>query len=160
MKQAENGELVIMAGGDETIFTRSKPILDILGKLSIRVGGIGAGNYAKLAVNTFLGIVTQGLSESVAFAMKNGIDASDFLNIINNGAMSNAYVKIKGEAILQNKYQAAFSLKHIVKDLRLASESGMDTPLGQTAYKTFLEAESEFGDEDIIAVFKDILRRK
>ncbi len=156
VKQAESGELVIMAGGEEEIFNKVKPILDYLGKLSIRVGDTGAGNVAKLAVNTLLGIISQGLSESVIFAHNNGIETQDFLNIINNGAMSSAYLKIKGDAILQNRFEAAFALKHIVKDLRLAHESGLSTPLGETAYKTFKEAEPEFGEEDIISIIKEI----
>lgn len=156
VKQAESGELVIMAGGDEVIFNRVKPILDNLGKLTIRVGDTGSGNAAKLAVNTFLGIISQGLSESVIFARNNGIEISDLLNIINNSALGSTYIKIKGDAILQKRYQAAFALKHIVKDLRLARESGLNTPLGETAYNSFKEAESEFGEEDIIAIIKKI----
>ena len=65
VKQAESGELVIMAGGEEDVFNEVKPLLDQLGKLAIRVGDTGAGNLAKLAVNTLLGIISQGLSESV-----------------------------------------------------------------------------------------------
>jgi len=92
----------------------------------------------------------------VLFAQSNGIESGDLLNIINNSAMGNVYMKIKGEAILENKFQAAFALKHIAKDLRLAKQSGLNSPLGDTIYKTFLEAEKEFGDEDIIAVIKKL----
>ena len=156
VKQAESGELVIMAGGDEVIFNKAKPLLDNLGKLTIRVGDIGSGNAAKLAVNTLLGIISQGLSESVIFARNNGIEIQDLLNIINNSALGSTYIKIKGDAILQNRFQAAFALKHIVKDLNLARESGLNTPLGETAYLTFKKAESEYGEEDIIAIIKKI----
>ena len=159
VKQAESGELVIMTGGEDIIFNKVKPVLDHMGKLTIRVGNTGSGNAAKLAVNTLLGIISQGLAESVIFARENGIDTQDFLNIINNGAMSSAYLKIKGDAILQDRFQAAFALKHIVKDLRLAKESGLKTPLGETAYKTYKEAESAFGEEDIIAVIKEISKK-
>jgi 3-hydroxyisobutyrate dehydrogenase len=158
LKQAENGELVIMAGGEEDVFNKVKPIFGILGKLSLRVGNTGAGNMAKLAVNAFLGIMTLGLSESIVYAKRNGIDTHDLLNIINSGAMGNAYVKIKGDAILQEKFLPAFTLKHIVKDLRLASESGFQSPLGKTALETFQKAESEFGEEDIISIVKYISR--
>jgi 3-hydroxyisobutyrate dehydrogenase len=156
VRQAESGELVIMVGGEDVIFYKVKPVLEQMGKLTIRVGSTGSGNVAKLAVNTLLGIISQGLSESVIFARNNGIETQDFLNIINNGAMSSAYLKIKGDAILQNRFQAAFALKHIVKDLRLARESGLNTPLGETAYKTFKEAEGEFGEEDIISIIKEL----
>jgi 3-hydroxyisobutyrate dehydrogenase len=158
VKQAESGELVIMAGGEESVFHRVKPVLDKMGKLCIRVGETGKGNITKLAVNTLLGIITQGLSESIVYARNNGIDTHDLLSIINNSAMSNAYVKIKGDLVLEDKYLPAFALKHIVKDLRLARESGLKTPLGEAAYKTFLDAQSEFGEEDIISIIKEIER--
>ena len=156
VKQAESGELVVMVGGEEAVFQQVKPILDQLGKLSIHVGEYGAGNITKLAVNTLLGIISQGLSEVIIFARDNGIETQDLLNVIHNSAMGNVYMKIKGNAILQNNFQAAFALKHIAKDLRLAKESGLNTPLGETAYKTFQEAETDFGEEDIIAVIKKI----
>lgn len=156
VKQAESGELVVMVGGEEAVFQQVKPILDQLGKLAIRVGDYGAGNSTKLAVNTLLAIISQGLSETIIFARDNGIETQDLLNVIHNSAMGNVYMKIKGDAILQNNYQAAFALKHIAKDLRLAKESGLNTPLGETAYKTFQEAETDFGEEDIIAIIKEI----
>ena len=156
VKQAEAGLLVVMVGGEEAVFEHAKPVLDHLSKLTIRVGNNGAGNSAKLAVNALLGIMSQGLAEVVLFAQSNGIESGDLLNIINNSAMGNVYMKIKGEAILENKFQAAFALKHIAKDLRLAKQSGLNSPLGDTIYKTFLEAEKEFGDEDIIAVIKKL----
>jgi len=148
-----------MAGGDEEVFLKVKPILDHLSKLTLRVGSSGAGNSAKLAVNTLLGIMSQGLAEVVLFAQHNGIETEDLLNIISNSAMGNVYMKIKGEAILNNNFQAAFALKHIAKDLRLAKQSGLHSPLGETIYKTFQEAEADYGEEDIISVIK-LLEKK
>jgi len=156
VKQAETGTLVVMAGGEEDVFEKVKPVLDLLSKLAIRVGGHGAGNSAKLAANTLLGIMSQGLAEVILFAQENYIRPEDMLNIINNSAMGNTYMKIKGEAILQNNYRPAFALKHIAKDLRLAKQSGLNSPLGETVYKTFQEAEGEFGEQDIIAIIKKI----
>ena len=160
VKQAETGTLVVMVGGDEDVYQKVKPVLDHLSKLTIRVGNTGAGNDAKLAVNTLLAIMSQGLAEVVLFAKENDIDTGDLLNIISHSAMGNVYMKIKGEAIFQNNYQAAFALKHIAKDLRLAKQSGLKSPLGETVLKTFQDAEREFGDEDIIAVIKMLERGK
>jgi len=53
VKQAETGTLVVMAGGEEDVFLKVKPILEQLSKLAIRVGNTGAGNKAKLAVDYF-----------------------------------------------------------------------------------------------------------
>jgi len=90
----------------------------------------------------------------VIFAENNGLDAGDLLGVIRNSAIGSIYMKIKGDAILENNYQAAFALKHIAKDLRLARDAGLNTPLGITALETFQKAEPEFAEQDIIAIIK------
>ncbi|ASU33053.1 NAD(P)-dependent oxidoreductase [Mucilaginibacter xinganensis] len=154
VKQAEDGTLVIMVGGEEAIFEKAKPVLEKIGKLVMRVGDTGAGNTAKLVINTLLGIHAQGLAEAVLFAQQNGIEALPLLTLLNNGALSSPFLKIKGDAIVNDSYSAAFALKHIAKDLRLAKDLGLSTPLGEAAYETFQQAEPALGDEDIIAVIK------
>jgi 3-hydroxyisobutyrate dehydrogenase len=154
VKQAEEGQLVIMAGGEESVFEQVKPVLLCLGKLALRVGDVGAGNTAKLAINTLLGFHAQGLAEATVFARKNGVAEKDLFTLINNSALGNVFAKIKGDAILQQNYQAAFALKHIAKDLRLAREEGLDTPLGEVVYESFQRAEPAHGEEDIIAILK------
>jgi 3-hydroxyisobutyrate dehydrogenase len=156
VKQAEEGQLVIMVGGDETIFERVKPIFEYLGRLTMLVGGTGAGNTAKLAINTLLAIHAQGLAEAVIFARQTGISAANLITLINNSALGSVFIKIKGEAILQNNYKAAFALKHIAKDLRLAKDKGLATPLGEVVIKTFQDAEPLLGEKDIIAIIKQI----
>jgi 3-hydroxyisobutyrate dehydrogenase len=156
VKQAEESQLVVMAGGDQAEFEKANPVLEILGKLVIHVGGNGAGNRAKLAVNTLLAFHAQGLAEAITFAEKKGIKTNDLMTIINNSALGNVFARIKGEAVLSNNFQAAFALKHIAKDLRLAREEGLNTPLGEVVFNTFQRAEKTFGDEDIIAVIKQI----
>ncbi|MFD2288949.1 NAD-binding protein [Pedobacter petrophilus] len=154
VKQAETGQLVIMVGGDQSAFEEVKPILDRLGKLSKWVGETGAGNQAKLAINSLLALYTQGLAETILFANEKGIKSADLLDLIGNAAIGNVFTKIKGEAILNDQYKAAFALKHIVKDLRLAKDEGISTPLAKTALKTFEDAESTYGEEDLVAIFK------
>jgi 3-hydroxyisobutyrate dehydrogenase len=154
--QAENGLLVIMAGGDKTIFDKAKPIFEHLGISAILMGGPGAGNSAKLAINALLAFHAQGLAEAVVLARRNEINIADLITLINNSALGNVFSKIKGEAIVENNYSAAFALKHIAKDLRLAKDIGLTTPMGQTVFQTFQAAEPALGEEDIIAIIKHI----
>jgi len=156
VKQAETGQLVIMVGGDEGAFKEVKPILEQLGKLAMHVGETGAGNSAKLAINSLLALYAQGLAETVLFANAQGIKTEDLLNLINNAAIGNIFTKIKGDAIISDQYQAAFALKHIVKDLNLAKAEGISSPLAKTALQTFETASVKYGEEDIIAVIKEI----
>lgn len=156
VKQAETGQLVIMVGGDETAFDQVKTILQKMGKMAVRLGDTGAGNVAKLAINSLLALYTQGLAETVVFANQQGIETEDLLNLLNNGAIANIFTKIKGDAIIANNYKPAFALKHIVKDLNLAKAIGLDSPLAKTALNTFEAATAKYGEEDLIAVIKQV----
>jgi 3-hydroxyisobutyrate dehydrogenase len=154
VKQAETGQLVVMVGCDNAAFDQATPILQHLGRLVLRVGDAGAGNTAKLAINLLLGFHAQGLAEATLFARTHGVRTEDFLNIFNNSALGNVFGKIKGDAILQDNYKAAFALKLIAKDLRLAKAEGWNTPLAETTLKSYQQAEPGFGDQDIIAILQ------
>lgn len=154
LKQATEGSLVIMVGGKESVFEQVKPIFSYLGKLALRVGDVGVGNSAKLAINALLSFHALGLAEAVVFAKDKGIETSTLLELINNSALGNPFMKIKGDAILKENYEAVFALKHIVKDLTLAKDAGIDSPLANTALKSFTEAQNKLGEEDIISIIK------
>lgn len=156
VKQAETGQLAIMVGGEEDAFQQAEPLFAHLGKLALRVGITGAGNNAKLAMNTLLGFQTQGLAEAVLFAQKHGLQTADLLELIKSSALASVFINLKGEAILNENYQAAFALKLLAKDLRLAKAEGSSTPLANVVYQTFQEAEATHGDEDVIAILKHL----
>jgi 3-hydroxyisobutyrate dehydrogenase len=156
VKQAEEAQLVIMAGGDESTFEKAKPILGKIGRMVMLVGNTSAGNTAKLAINMLLAIQAQGFAEAVSFAQQNGIKNTDLVTLINSSALGSPFIKIKGEALVNNNFNAMFSLSNIAKDLRLAKDIGLSTPLGKVAYQTFQDAEPALGGEDIIAVYKKI----
>jgi len=154
VKQAQDGQLVIMVGAEADVFDAVKPILGAMGKLVLRVGPTGAGNTVKLAINTLLAIQAQGLAETINFANQQGIKTEDLLILINNSAIGTVFGKIKGEAIMQDNFNAAFTLKNITKDLRLAKDLGLNSPLANTANNSFQQAEATYGNEDIIAIIK------
>jgi 3-hydroxyisobutyrate dehydrogenase len=156
VKQAQEGQLVIMVGGDQATFEHAKPVLEKIGRLAMLVGETGAGNTAKLVINTLLGIHAQGLAEAVVFATQNGISGRDLMTLINNSALGSPFIKIKGDAIVNNQFDALFALSNVAKDLRLAKEIGLSTPLGSVAYQTFQNAEPAYGNMDIIAVYKQV----
>lgn len=152
---ARNGQLIILAAGAKPDFERAKPILDVLGKLSMYLGEAGAGSSAKLAINYLLGINIQALAETVLFAEQNGISKSDMLTIINEGACGNGIIKLKTPAVLADEFPPAFALKYLVKDLRLAKGAGLDSPLSAPLLETFeAAADSGLAEEDLMAVIK------
>lgn len=157
VKPAEDAQLIIMAGGKQADFEKVQPLFNAMGKQSILLGGTGAGNKAKLAINMFLAIVVQGFTESVLFAQQKGIDTATFLDIVNHGAVGSGITKLKSAAILNDNYKAAFALKHLAKDLRLASEQGMHLPAGLAVLDTYRKAAgTELADMDMIAIIKQL----
>ncbi|MDN3654684.1 NAD(P)-dependent oxidoreductase [Ferruginibacter paludis] len=155
VKPAQDGTLIILVGGSAENYEKAKPVFDVLGKLSLLLGESGKGSTAKLAINYLLALNLQGLAETVLFAEKNGISKQDMLTIVNEGACANGITKLKSASILNDDYPAAFALKHLVKDLRLAKEAGLDAPLITPLYDAFNKAQQAgFGNEDVMAIKK------
>ena len=157
VKPAQDGTLIILVGGSDENYEKAKPIFDILGKLSIHLGETGAGSSAKLAINYLLGLNLQGIAETVLFAEKNGISKEKMLTIINESACGNGITKLKSTSIINNSFPAAFALKHLVKDLRLAGEAGLHASLYHPLYNSYQKAEAQgLGNEDVMAIIKSI----
>jgi 3-hydroxyisobutyrate dehydrogenase len=157
VKPAQDGNLVILVGASDEDYLLAKPIFNVLGKVSIPVGEPGKASSAKLAINYLLGLNLQGLAETIIFAEKNGVRKEDMLSIINEGACGNGITNIKTTSILNDSYPAAFALKHLVKDLRLAKEAGLDSPLITPLYNSYETAQKEgLGDEDVMAIITSL----
>lgn len=155
VKPAQNGTLIILVGGSIEAYQKAKPMFDVIGKLSLHLGGNGVGSSAKLAINYLLALVLQGMSETVLFAAENGVKKEDMLTIINEGAIGNAIMKLKTPSILNNHFPPAFALKLMAKDLKLVKSAGMDLPLSKPLFNSYNEAlNSGLGDEDVMAIFK------
>jgi len=157
VKPATDGQLVIMVGGQESAFKQVEPVFASLGKSATYLGESGSGNIAKLAINLFLAITIQGLSEAVLLASSNGIQPEALLPLINASALGSGITKIKTDNIIQDNYQAAFALKLLRKDLGLAEQIGMQSPAGLAVSQSFQQAmENGLGDDDMVAIYKHL----
>jgi len=152
---AREATLVIMVGGEKSDYEQAKPMLDKLGKIALHMGPNGAGTSAKLAINLLLGITVQGVSETLLFARSLGIGTEQMLQIISESAVGTPLIRGKAPSILADDYPAAFALKHMTKDLRLAREAGVSTPLAESAAATYRHAfEDGLGDLDLMAILR------
>ena len=157
VKPAQEGTLIMLAGGDEEALAKAKPVFDALSKLTVHTGPVGTGSAAKLAINYLVGLNMQGLAETILFASKGGVSTENMLTIINEGSVGNATTKAKTPAIQKGEYPPAFALKLLVKDLRLAREQGLDAPLSAPLFDTYKAAmDNGLGDEDVMAVMKEL----
>ena len=94
---------------------------------------------------------------AIPFNEYEDIESDLKLMVIENFRLeNNAFIKIKGDAILNDNYEAAFALKHIAKDLKLAKNEGLNSPLANILHHSFQVAEKQLAEEDVIAIIKTL----
>ncbi|GAA7715984.1 hypothetical protein HpCOL12_12870 [Helicobacter pylori] len=118
---AKAGALLILAAGEKEVVAQLKPVLAHLGSQIFYLGKIGQGAGAKLSINSFLAQMGVAYSEALLLAKHLGVDAELFLQIIGQSGMNSPLFQAKKGMWLQDSYPAAFSLKLMLKDIRLAN---------------------------------------
>ena len=161
-KPAEEGTLTIMAAGDRALYDKSLPALEKMGKKILFLGEVGNGTRMKLANNLVMGGMLAALCEGLSLAAKSGLEPHQLLEVLDSGAMTNPMFRLKGGMIAEGgEFPAAFPLKHMQKDLRLALQLAdqIGQPLFAAAavnelFKTALR--EGLGDCDFAAVSRVI----
>ncbi len=156
---ARDGTLVILAGGDKSLYQDAAPVFAVLGKMSPYLGATGQGANMKLVVNMIMGGMLATFAEGMALGQKSGLEGQAILDVIAGGALTNPMFSGKGSMWLKKDYSTSFPLKHMQKDLRLALALGdkLEQPLPQaaSANEVFKQArKAGLSDEDIAAVYK------
>jgi 3-hydroxyisobutyrate dehydrogenase-like beta-hydroxyacid dehydrogenase len=160
-KPAEDGTLIILTAGDEGLYEEASPLLDIMGKKRLFLGEVGQGARMKLVVNMIMGGMMSSFCEGLALGSKGGLSSDDILDVLASGALANPMFAGKGALIAKGDFGPAFPLKHMQKDLRLATDLGdilcQSLPSAEAAHQAFTRALTEgLGDEDFSAVFKTV----
>ncbi|MDO6387688.1 NAD(P)-dependent oxidoreductase [Uliginosibacterium sp. 31-12] len=158
-KPAEDGTLVILAAGDQSLYDEAGPAFDKLGKKRVFLGDVGQGARMKLVVNMIMGSMMVALSEGLALGLKGNLDGAKILEVIEAGAMACPMFKGKGPMLLNDDASTSFPLKHMQKDLRLAlalsEELGQSLQAASAANEVFKRANiAGHGDDDIAAVYR------
>lgn len=160
-KPAEDGTLVVLASGPESVREHVVPVLDAIGSRTLWVGAAGAGSRLKLACNAWVATVVDGVAESLAMTRALGVEPGLFLEAIRGGALDAPYVQLKGRAMLAGEFAPSFRLDGALKDLELMIEATADTDFSPRVVPvlrdTFAQAVAEgYGDQDMSAVFRTL----
>ncbi len=154
---AEQGKLVVLGSGPETVRDRIQPILDAVGHKTIWVGEAGASTRLKLVINSWVLTVTEGGAETIALAEGLGLDPALLFEALDGGTLDLPYLRIKGKAIIERNFEPAFRLALAAKDAALVEESakrrGLDLPLLEAVRARMAEGVKEHGDEDMAATY-------
>jgi 3-hydroxyisobutyrate dehydrogenase len=155
---ARQGELRVMAGGDEGDFRAVEPLLEGLGKEVTYLGESGMGATMKLVLNMLMGVQMPALAEAVVFGERAGLDRATILEMISKSGYSSPVMSFRCAIMGQRNFElAAFKLGLMRKDMTLVlSESqklSVPMPVSESAYAMLTAAEQQgLGDLDVASI--------
>jgi 3-hydroxyisobutyrate dehydrogenase-like beta-hydroxyacid dehydrogenase len=122
--QAWKRDLVVLVGGDRTVFERCLPIFQAVGRSIYHVGASGAGARTKLVVNMVLGLNRMALAEGLTFGLKQGLDGAGLLEVLKDSAAYSKVMDLKGERMLAGRFEPEGKLSQHLKDVGLMLDLG------------------------------------
>jgi len=154
-KEAEEGKLGVMMGGDAATFEKVKPLLSCFADTINHVGPVGAGHAIKL-INNFIAMGYGALyAEALALGRKAGIEPKTFDKVIRGGRMDcGFYQTFMGYALEGNRESHKFALRNAHKDMRyvanLGNASGIANALASAVKNSYAAADNMgYGGENL-----------
>jgi 3-hydroxyisobutyrate dehydrogenase len=115
------GSLTIMVGGPERAFTAARPALAAIGARVVHAGDVGAGHAVKALNNLMSAAHLIVSSEALIAGRRFGLDPAVMLEIINGSSGRSGSTENKWpNYVLTERYDAGFSIRLMVKDMKLA----------------------------------------
>lgn len=156
--QAENAELLLLAGGNEADLKEIEPVLGYMGKRIIYLGKSGMGTSFKMLVNAMLGESMLIFAETLQLGEKMGLTREFLLETLSELPVTAPFIKGKIGLIRENNFDVHFPLEWMHKDLNLvtrtATEMGQPVPLANLTREIYEEAvKNGLGREDFSAVY-------
>jgi 3-hydroxyisobutyrate dehydrogenase-like beta-hydroxyacid dehydrogenase len=160
-KPAEDGTLVFLCSGNESLYTDAGPAFEVMGKKSFFFPETGQGAQMKLVINMVMGTMMTAFAEGLALGNSIGLKESEVIDVLAQGAINNQMFQLKGPLMATGNFSPAFPLKHMQKDMRLAlqlgDENGQAMFTASAANNAYIKArKTGSADEDFSAVIKVI----
>jgi 3-hydroxyisobutyrate dehydrogenase-like beta-hydroxyacid dehydrogenase len=151
---AENATLTFMVGGNASVFEKTKPYFQAMGKQLYYCGESGMGLQAKLSQNMILGNLLQAFNESLVLSTKGGVPPELMLEILDNSAAKSGLITAKAPFVLARDFSTKFSVKWLEKDMGLmldsAAELNVPAPLTALSRQLYRAAIAKgYGEDDI-----------
>ena len=161
---AKSGSLAIMAGGEQDIFLKIKPILETMGKSTL-LGPNGSGQVAKLCNQIIVNITIGAVAEAILLCEKNGTDPNKFITAVSGGFADSKILKIHGQRMIDKNFIAGGKNITLLKDmtniLESASKKNLNLPISKlirNMFKNLCDAGLE--NDDHSSLYKEISNSK
>ena len=132
---AEKGELVYYVAGDDAALREARPILDASAKEIMVIGEIGQATVIKIATNMVTAASVQAAAEALALVRAVGLPMEKFVEAMRGNASHSTTLALKLPKIIEGNFEPHFSMKHMLKDMQIASRLALShqLELGVTA---------------------------
>ena len=166
VKQANEGTISFVVGGDADAFEKAQPVLTVCGQMIRHCGPSGAGNHMKLIHQTLVGGHAVAVAEAMGMCLETGADIETFFDIVTQGTgfAYSRYFENRVPRMRDGDFSALFMLKFLLKDIRLARDilnnPKSNYPSLSAAVSAFEESvEHGWSDDDFSAVMKLVEQR-
>lgn len=160
VKRAVDGSLAIMAGGEQAVIARVKPLLLAMGKSIVETGMLGSGHAMKALNNYVSAAGLLAACEALKVGADFGIAPDKIVAVLNASTGKNNSTENKlMQFIVSRSFNSGFSLGLMRKDINIATDLakslGSDTLLGEALLKAWRDAEAKLtGAADHTEIFR------
>jgi 3-hydroxyisobutyrate dehydrogenase-like beta-hydroxyacid dehydrogenase len=161
---AENGQLTVMIGGDETAVAKAAPLIDCYARMQARLGDSGSGQLAKMVNQICIAGLVQGLSEALHFASQAGLDENAVVDVISKGAAQSWQMENRATTMINDEFEFGFAVDWMRKDLGYvlseARNNGSHLPVTALVDQFYSEVQARGGGRWDTSSLISLLSRK
>ena len=157
--EAKAGTLIIMIGGDPSLFQRWRPLLQQLGREIHRIGEMGRAAALKLALNQLIAALTVAFATSLRYVEHHQVEVDQFMAVLRRSALYAPTFDKKLPRMLSHEYgNPNFPTEHLIKDidLFLKSAAGIDPQALTAIGRLYCKALTGHRFEDYSCVFEAV----
>ncbi len=164
-KEAAEGRLNLLVGGDPGLLETCRPILQCFAENITHVGPVGAGHGMKLLHNyVSLGMVTL-LAEAGACAQRSGVTPAAFVDVLAKGGGGGiALERLKPYLLAKDTAGLRFSIANARKDLdyynQMAADAHAQRHVAAAVLATLESALAQAGNEALVPELVSLLAQK
>ncbi len=159
-KDAWEGTLDVMVGGDPDAVKRARPVLEAFAGRIVETGPVGTGHTMKL-LNNFLSMGYAAIySEALMVGAKAGLAPAVFDSVISGGRMDCPFYQTFRKYVIEHDRNAhRFTLANALKDVSylagFAQALGVANPVGAAVRNSFAQAVATGHGDDYVPMLSD-----
>lgn len=159
---AEQGTLVMFAGGDAEIIARLQPIYQVLSQRVTHMGATGTGQATKICNQLIVASSSTVIAEAVYLAQQAGVDANLLAGALAGGFADSKPFQILAPRMASQTFQPVqWKVQTLHKDLnnavKLAQRYGFDIPVAKQALQQLATHQQRgFAEQDLATIIESV----